>query len=51
MFAVSDKQDSGASSPVKWPSLRIDKGSPGDAAHLGTCFHNYGSWISILFVL
>ena len=31
--------------------LRIDKGSPGDAAHLGICIHNYGSWISILYIL
>ena len=51
MFAVSDKQDSGASSPVKWLPLRIDKGSPGGAVHLGTCFHNYGSWIRILYIL
>ena len=31
--------------------LRIGKGSPGGAAHSGTCFLNYGSWISMLYML
>ena len=30
--------------------LRIDRGSPGGAAHSGTCIHSYGSWIGILYI-
>ena len=32
-------------------ALRIDKGYAGGAAHSGTCIHNYGSCISILYIL
>ena len=32
-------------------SLRIDKGSPGAAALLGTYIHHYGSYVGILYTL
>ena len=33
------------SSRVTCISLRIDKGSPGGALYLGTCIHNYDTYI------
>ena len=30
--------------------LRIGKGYPGGAAHSGTCIHNYGGRISMLYI-